>query len=106
MYGRVIKIDDQRFIIEEIMKSEAVKSLLSKMEKAVERGIRKGVEKGVEKGIVKGLEKSLDKTLDSKVIEEKIKIIQNLLISGLDEILISNCTGIGVEQIMEMKNRM
>lgn len=88
------------------MKSEVFKGAISKIEKAVERGIRKGVEKGVEKGIVKGLEKSLDKTLDSKVFDEKLRIVKNLILSGLDDILISNCTGMNLEEIMKMKNRM
>lgn len=80
--------------------------IVTKIEKAVEKGIRKGVEKGVERGIVKGLEKSLDKTLDSKIFEEKLSIVKNLILSGVDDLLISNCTGMSPDEIMRYRSRL
>ena len=104
-----MKVDDERSLIEDILTSDSVKDFCSKVEKAVEKGMRKGiekgVEKGVEKGIVKGMEKSLEKALESKAFEEKLKIAKNLIVSGLDDSFICNCTGLSMNDIIKMKDR-
>jgi len=79
--------EKMRFIAE-IEKEEAVKE---GHQEGFERGIEKGIEKGIKKGIEKGIEK------------EKINTARNMLDKNLDINLISEVTGLSIEQIQNFK---
>ena len=70
-------------------------------EKGIEKGIRKGIEKGVERGIERGIEKGIEKGIDIGVEVVARKMIQ----SGENNLKISLYTGLSIEQIEELRNR-
>ena len=56
----------------------------------MEKGIQEGIEKGIQEGMEKGIEQS------------KIEIARNLKKSGIDIKIISDNTGLSIEQVEKL----
>ena len=61
-------------------------------------GMQEGIEEGMEKGIEEGMEKGIKK--------EKRIIAKSLIINGLEEKMISVVTGLSIEEVSDIKNKM
>jgi len=70
--------------------AEKVKN--TQIKSARNEGIKEGIEKGIKQGIEKGIE------------QEKINIVTNMLNKSLDINLISEVTGLSIEQIKNLNN--
>lgn len=78
--------------VEKTLYNSAIrKGMAEGMEKGIEKGLAEGIEKGMEKGIEKGIEKG--KT------EEQRLIACNLKKQGIELQIISQCTGLSMEEI-------
>ena len=76
------------------IKNAINKGIQEGMEKGIEKGIQEGMEKGIEKGIQEGMEKGIE--------QGKIEIAKNLKKSGIDIKIISDNTGLSIEQIEKL----
>ena len=73
--------------------SEVIMTIAERLE---QRGVLKGKEVGIQIGIEKGIEKG-------KLFEKK-QIAINMLLKKLDEKIISESTGLSIEEIKKLKN--
>ena len=65
----------------------------------LEKGLAEGRAEGLEKGLAEGLEKGRAEGL----AEGRADIVKNMLVAGMDESVISQVTGLSVEEIHAMK---
>ncbi|MEG2057756.1 MAG: Rpn family recombination-promoting nuclease/putative transposase, partial [Romboutsia sp.] len=65
------------------MREKSLKDEMSALANAEEKGIQKGIEKGMQKGRE----------------EEKISIARNMILNGISSEIISNITGLTIEEI-------
>ena len=79
---------------------------LSSLAKAHDDGVIEGIEKGKEQGIAEGLEKGkiegLAEGLEKGAHEKAIETAKNMLSKGLDIKLVSQCTGLTIEEVKEL----
>ena len=78
------------------------KGIQEGMEKGIEKGIQEGIEKGIEKGIREGIEKGIEQGIEKGIEQNKIEIARNLKKSGIDIKIISDNTGLSIEQIEKL----
>ena len=68
----------------------------------IEKGIEQGIEKGIEQGIEQGIEKGIEQGIEKGIEQSKIKIAKNLKKSGIDINIISENTGLSIEEIEKL----
>jgi len=68
------------------------------LEQAEKQGIKKGMEKGIEKGIETGIEKGIETGIEKGIRNTALKMRDN----GIEINLISNITGISIEEIEKL----
>jgi predicted transposase/invertase (TIGR01784 family) len=73
------------------------------LEDGIEQGRIQGIEEGLEKGIEQGIEQGLEKGLEQGKLKEKRKIIKNLLLANVSLDVISQTTGLSIDEIKLLK---
>ena len=68
-------------------------------EDGYEKGVQKGIEMGMEKGMEEGMEKGMEKGIEANRLETAKKMLEK----SLDMQLISECTGLSLEQVEALK---
>ena len=73
------------------------------LQKGMEEGVKQGIEQGLEKGIKQGLEQGIERGKHQGRYEgqevAKIEIAQKMVKNGISEELISECTGLSINEI-------
>ena len=72
------------------------------IEQGIQEGIEKGIQEGIEKGIQEGIEKGIQEGIEKGIEQGKIEIARNLKKSGIDIKIISDNTGLSIEQIEKL----
>ena len=65
-------------------------------------GIEEGIKLGIEKGIEQGIEKGIEKGIEEGKKEQQIFIARNLKKAGIDIKIISDNTGLSIEEIKDL----
>ncbi|KLI20603.1 Rpn family recombination-promoting nuclease/putative transposase [Brachyspira hyodysenteriae] len=78
------------------------KGIKQGIEQGIEKGIEQGIEQGIEKGIEQGIEQGIEKGIEQGIEKSKIEIASNLKKSGIDIKIISENTGLSIEQIEKL----
>jgi predicted transposase/invertase (TIGR01784 family) len=63
------------------------------------------MEQGIEKGMQKGLEQGLEQGIEKGKLKEKIEIAENLLLANVDVKIISQTTGLSIEDIENFQKK-
>lgn len=66
---------------------------------AVRRGLAKGMAQGIQQGIQQGIEQGIQQGIEQGRSEEKVQIALNMKAQNIPAGVISQCTGIPVEEI-------
>ena len=105
--------------LEEVSRDEALQILADAREKARmdkiaeldysrEEGLAQGMEKGLAKGRIEGRQEGLAKGMEKGRIEGlqegRQEVILNMLKKNLDIKLVSEVTGVSIEEIKKLKN--
>ena len=69
----------------------------------LEKGIERGIEKGIERGIEKGLQDGINIGFIDGEKKKSMDVIKNSISLGIDTVIISKLTGLGVDEIEEIK---
>lgn len=69
------------------------------METAIDEAREEGLEQGLERGLEQGLEKGLEQGLEQGRNEERLQLIRKMVSRGMSPELISNMTGLSIEEI-------
>lgn len=69
------------------------------METAIDEAREEGLEQGLERGLEQGLEKGLEQGLEQGRNEERLQLIRKMVSRGMSPELISNMTGLTIEEI-------
>jgi predicted transposase/invertase (TIGR01784 family) len=72
----------------------------------LERGKREGLKKGIEEGIQKGRVEGLQKGREEGKFEQKIEIALNMLSQKIDKHTISQVTGIDIEELSTLQEKL
>ena len=67
-----------------------------------EEGIQEGIEKGMQEGIEKGIQEGIEKGLQEGRREEQIAIARSLKNAGIDIKIISENTGLSIEEVSKL----
>ena len=67
-----------------------------------EEGIQEGIEKGIQEGIEKGIQEGIEKGIQEGRREEQIAIARSLKNAGIDIKIISDNTGLSIEEVSEL----
>ena len=78
------------------------KGIQEGIEKGIQEGIEKGIQEGMEKGIQEGIEKGIQEGMEKGIEQSKIEIARNLKKSGIDIKIISDNTGLSIEQVEKL----
>ena len=65
-------------------------------------GIEEGFKKGIEQGIEKGIEQGIEKGIEQGIKENKILTVKNMKNRNIDIALISDITGLSIEEIEKL----
>ena len=76
------------------------------LKKGIEQGIEKGIEQGIEKGIEQGIEPGIEQGIEKGIEKGVEKVAINALKMGLSINEIINLTGLSLEQIEQLKNKL
>ena len=80
-----------------------IKNAMNKgIQEGIESGIEQGIEQGIKQGIEKGIEQGIEKGIEQGIEQSKIEIARNLKKSGIDIKIISDNTGLSIEQIEKL----
>ena len=80
-----------------------IKNAMNKgIQEGIEKGIEQGIQEGIEKGIQEGIEKGIQEGIEKGIEQGKIEIARNLKKSGIDIKIISDNTGLSIEQIEKL----
>jgi predicted transposase/invertase (TIGR01784 family) len=83
-----------------------INTLDTALEQGYERGMRKGIKEGFEKGIQNGMQKGLEKGLEQGIEQGRkqrdIEMAKNLLLANVDILVISQTTGLSVDNIKKI----
>ena len=74
-------------------------TLETAIDEAREEGLVQGLERGLEQGLEKGLEQGLEKGLEQGRNEERLQLIRKMISRGMKPDLISEMTGLSLEEI-------
>ncbi|MBS7070074.1 MAG: transposase [Streptococcus parasanguinis] len=69
------------------------------METAIDEAREEGLEQGLERGLEQGLEKGLEQGLEQGRNEERLQLIRKMVSRGMTPELISDMTGLSIEEI-------
>jgi predicted transposase/invertase (TIGR01784 family) len=84
-------------MLKEKIKEEDIMSIADSFRReGIQIGEKKGIQIGEQRGEEKGLEKGKE--------EERLNLVKNMLLKGLDAQFISEITSLSVEKIEEIKN--
>ena len=67
-----------------------------------EEGIQEGIEKGMQEGIEKGIQEGIEKGLQEGRREEQIAIARSFKNAGIDIKIISENTGLTIEEVLKL----
>ena len=80
-----------------------IKNAMNKgIQEGIEKGIEQGIQEGIEQGIQEGIEKGIQEGIEKGIEQGKIEIARNLKKSGIDIKIISDNTGLSIEQIEKL----
>ena len=74
----------------------------SRMRYATEKGLAKGMKQGIEQGMKQGIEQGIEQGLKEGKHQEKLEIAQNLINKKIDINIISDTTGLSIEEIKKL----
>ena len=78
------------------------------LEHAVNKGIKEGMEKGMKEGLEKGMEKGIEKGMEKGLKEgekkKSLEIAKKLLAYNTPLDIITNSTGLSIEEIKKLKS--
>ena len=72
------------------------------METAIDEAREEGIEKGLEQGLERGLERGLKQGLERGRHEERLELIHKMLSKGLSLEVVSDVTGLSLEELKAM----
>ncbi len=81
-----------------MLRREREEGLQEGIEKGMERGLQEGIEKGMERGLQEGIEKGIQEGIR----KEQINIARSLKKAGIDIKIISENTGLSVEEVLKL----
>lgn len=76
------------------LKEKYIRDEAAALEFALEKGHKEGVERGIKQGIEQGIERGIEQTTE--------KIAKRMLESNMDKKVISQITGLSIEEINNM----
>ena len=71
-------------------------------EEGIQEGLERGIEKGIQEGIEKGIQEGIEKGIQEGRREEQIAIARSLKNAGIDIKIISDNTGLSIEEIKKL----
>ena len=78
------------------------------LEHAVNKGIKEGMEKGMKEGLEKGMEKGMEKVMEKGLKEgekkKSLEVAKKLLTYNTPLDIITNSTGLSIEEIKKLKS--
>lgn len=98
----VTALEESAFTKEQLLGYEKFWDIISVEKTLYSSAERKGMEKGMEKGMKEGLEKGMEKGKIEGQMEEKFRIASNALKQGLPLEIISQLTGLSIEEIRKL----
>ena len=72
------------------------------IQEGIEKGMQEGIEKGMQEGIEKGIQEGIEKGLQEGRREEQIAIARSLKNAGIDIKIISDNTGLSIEEVSKL----
>ena len=72
--------------------------------RGIEEGIERGIEKGIEEGIEKGIEEGIEKGIEKGEYRKSIQVAKEMLSKGFDIAVISQISGIPLEEVEILKS--
>ena len=91
--------EDKRKIFNSELREARETGLQEGLKEGRKKGIEQGIEQGIEKGIKQGIKQGIEQGSNNKAIE----IAKNLLTKNIDIKIISESTGLSIDEIKKLK---